>query len=531
MISLYAASLVPILAFALYLFFSATLRGKNARVLALYCLAVVAWCAALLLVFGPATSALAQRFVVIGSFMVASFLHVAYQVIGARDLRLVWLAYAVAAGITALSAAFPGRIYDPLSLQAGPMFWPTMVLAIAANAFPALRLYRAYREAGPERRPLIRRLLIAGLLSAFGGLTNTLLLSHGHPWPIGLLFVLASLFVLAEVVRQHESRASRTLLERSFVYACLGAVWTAAVTITALAIFGQGLSARPLELFFVVAMAALAFAPLEQHLLERLSARLHQRAASAGAVAEALEVERDKSEHAERLAEVGTLVSAVAHEVRNPLGVLRAHLALLERRGADHSSVEAMKAEIDRASRFVDDLLRFGRPRPLELRLVDLPSVVDLAWSSAGSALGKEPPVELVRAVAPEVPLLEADQGQLLQVLVIVLENAILAAREGTRPAKVQIEVSAAPGGAEICVEDSGPGIPAEIAPRLFQPFISGRKREGQKSGNGLGLATARRIVERHGGSIAVSAGTLGGARFRIALPDAPRAVEPTAPG
>ncbi|HZI11814.1 MAG TPA: ATP-binding protein, partial [Myxococcus sp.] len=68
--------------------------------------------------------------------------------------------------------------------------------------------------------------------------------------------------------------------------------------------------------------------------------------------------------------------------------------------------------------------------------------------------------------------------------------------------------------------EDSGPGIPSELLPRLFQPFVTGRKREGPRPGTGLGLAIARGIIERHGGSIGAGRSeALGGALFEVEMP------------
>lgn len=70
-------------------------------------------------------------------------------------------------------------------------------------------------------------------------------------------------------------------------------------------------------------------------------------------------------------------------------------------------------------------------------------------------------------------------------------------------------------------VEDNGPGIAPELLPRLFQPFVTGRKREGPRPGTGLGLAIARGIVERHGGRITAGRAESGGARFEVELPRA----------
>jgi C4-dicarboxylate-specific signal transduction histidine kinase len=115
---------------------------------------------------------------------------------------------------------------------------------------------------------------------------------------------------------------------------------------------------------------------------------------------------------------------------------------------------------------------------------------------------------------------LEADQAQLSQVLVVLFENALLALREVPSP---RLRVTCAREGerVRVVVEDNGPGIAPELLPRLFQPFVTGRKREGPRPGTGLGLAIARGIVERHGGRITAGRTEAGGARFDVELPKA----------
>jgi C4-dicarboxylate-specific signal transduction histidine kinase len=178
-----------------------------------------------------------------------------------------------------------------------------------------------------------------------------------------------------------------------------------------------------------------------------------------------------------------------------------------------------MREQINRASHFVDELLRYGRPRELELRWVDPVAIADLALSTARQGLGgAAPDAKLERSAPPEALLVEADQAQLTQLLVILLENALLALADApSRTLRTSVESR----GDRVCVavEDSGPGVPPELAGRLFQPFVTGRKREGPRPGTGLGLAIARGIAERHGGSLSVSRSALGGARFELELP------------
>ncbi|NVJ23499.1 HAMP domain-containing histidine kinase [Myxococcus sp. AM011] len=520
---LFAYSLVPVLSVSLLLCFTAAFRGRDARGLTLYCLATAVWSGSLLLICVPRYAWLGERFAASGAFTAAAYLHVAYDVTRQRSYRQVALAYAVAVVVTGVGALFPDALYGPLAMKRGPLFWPVIALSVSAALVPLLHLARSYPHETPERRPLLRSLGIVGALAYSGGLGTALLLSGGYALPFGMYGVLASLLVLVHVVNSHQPPGERRLLERSLVYSAMAAVLSAGFLFGVLTLMAG--SGQPFLLeyrvgaFFLLALAALAFEPLRQGLQEWLGRRLLKGRATGTELVAALAEQEARADQAARLAELGQFTSAVAHEVRNPLGVLAAHLKLLERQGVDADAVAAMREQISRAGHFVDELLRYGRPRPLELRRVDMLATVALAYSTARQGLG---------ALAPDVSFelpdgepfeLEADQSQLSQVFVIVLENALLALRDTPAPV-LRVRCERVDASLQIFVEDNGPGIPPELLPRLFQPFVTGRRREGPRPGTGLGLAIARGILERHGASVRASRSeSLGGASFVLTLP------------
>jgi signal transduction histidine kinase len=346
---------------------------------------------------------------------------------------------------------------------------------------------------------------------------------HGIVVPYFMLMVLASLLLLTGLLGQIQQAAGRRLLERSLLYAALTALGSAGVLFGMMTLMNQ--SAEPLlrqyrlGALFLLFMAALAFEPLRLHLQQFISRRLLADHAGSQELAEALAKQEQRADQAQRLAELGTFVSAVAHEVRNPLGVIAANLRLLEMGGADRGVCTAIQEQVERASVFVDDLVRYGRPRPLELRMIDVAATLKLAQSTARTALTSEAAgIQWQGLEALEKVVIEADQGQMTQVLVILFENAIHALQDHeTRICRVSVMKEAT--GAQISVEDSGPGIPAQLYDRIFEPFVTGRKRDGQHSGTGLGLAIAKGIVERHQGTLAASRSALGGASFQIQLP------------
>ncbi len=526
MTPLYAYSLIPVICVALLLFFTSAFRGRRARGLAAYCLATAGWSATLLLTYFPRVAWLGQSLAASGTFVVASYLHAAYDFTEQRSYKLVWLAYAVAGVITAAGAAFPGVLYDPVDLSAGPFFWESMVAAMLAAAVPMYTLFAAWQRAdSAAQRGQLLGLLSAGGLGYAGAWVNAYLLAHGTIVPYGIFAVLGSLLVLTGVVQARQRARDRRLMERSLLYAAMTAVLSAGFLFGVLTLMSQ--SAQPLVTqyrygaLFLLVMAALAFEPLRQHFQEFVGRRLARDQADAGQLADALAAQERRADQAERLAELGTFTSAIAHEVRNPLGVLAACVRVLQYEDVDQETVDEMRQQIERASEFLDELLAYGRPRELELRMVDLADLVELAASSARQALediavGVEFDIELdgVKTVV------EADQSQLSQVFVILFENALLALESTDRPRVRVTGTGERDGQVGLVIEDNGPGIPAELHGTLFEPFVTGRKRDGKRTGTGLGLAIARRIVERHGGSLSAGrSDALGGARFDVVVP------------
>jgi signal transduction histidine kinase len=514
---LYAYSLLPVAAVALLLFFTLVLRVRDHRGLAAYCGSVFIWAAFLLLSYFPALSEFGSRAAAVGSFVAASYVHAAYDFTDRVRSWLVWLAYGVATTLTVVGFFVPGLLYDPVTLSAGPFFWPGMGLAILSATIPLYDLLAAYRDASGSRRRSIAFFGVAGILGYVGAWGNALMLSRGVALPYGMFTVLASLLLISAVVQDALPGADRRLMERSMAYSAVTAFLSAGFLLGVYWLIEEEelITQYRVGALFLVFLAAWAFDPVRQEIQEFIGRRLEPDKAPAADLARELGEQEARTAQAERLAELGQFTSAIAHEIRNPLGVLTAHLRILERSdGVDRDTTEEMRQQIERASHFVDDLLAYGRPKPLTVREVGLKDVASLARTTALAGLGEAGEEVDWDVRIPSHLRVEADQSQLLQVFVILFENALLADGVG----RITVDGRQDDEKVSVTIADDGRGVPPEVASRLFEPFVTSRKRDAPKSGTGLGLAIARGIVGRHHGTLEHLAAEPG-AVFELTVP------------
>jgi signal transduction histidine kinase len=218
----------------------------------------------------------------------------------------------------------------------------------------------------------------------------------------------------------------------------------------------------------------------------------------------------------ERLAALGELSAVVAHEVRNPLGVIFNSLGSLRRllkpTGDACMLLDIVGEEADRLNRIVGDLLDFARPSTPEFRPEPLSRVVDDALAAA---LAQNPSgVRLVREADDELPLVPLDARLVRQAILNVAVNAVQAMPRGGR---LRVRVRRDGDAALLELQDSGAGISEEVRHRMFEPFFTTKA-----SGTGLGLAVVKRIVDGHGGEITVTSPPGGGTVFTVRFPLSP---------
>ncbi len=221
---------------------------------------------------------------------------------------------------------------------------------------------------------------------------------------------------------------------------------------------------------------------------------------------------------AERLATLGEMSAKIAHEVNNPLGIIKNYLLLLKRSSDDptkiHHYADIAGQEIDRIARIVDELRRFNRPSGVEYSIVDVREVLDATLSLTARQLTASG-IAVLRRYTEEHILVKGNSDHLRQVFLNLILNARAAMEKGGH---LTIELLCQDEQVHIRFADTGPGIPDEIVPRIFESFFTTKGDHG----SGLGLSICQGIIKSHKGSITYRNASPGGC-FEIALPLAAR--------
>ncbi len=233
--------------------------------------------------------------------------------------------------------------------------------------------------------------------------------------------------------------------------------------------------------------------------------------------------ERKRSDEAlyqrEKLAALGSLLAGVAHELNNPLSVVVARAVLLEEQGVPATQAAALKIRTaaERCARIVRTFLAMARQQPPERGPVMINDVVSAALDMTGYTV-RTSSIEVALDLAKDIPPILADADQLHQVLLNLIINAQQALQDQPTPRRIRVtsRFDALTDVIRITVADNGPGIPAHLRVRVFEPYFT-TKPTG--IGTGVGLAVSLGIVEAHGGTLTVECSTEGGAMFVIALP------------
>ncbi|HTZ76424.1 MAG TPA: MASE4 domain-containing protein [Stellaceae bacterium] len=434
--------------------------------------------------------------------------------------------------------SFPGLFSATGLLGAGPqstawlyMFWHAG-FPLAAIGYAALR--RRDERPSPPPGAAVILLAIAIVLALVGLLTAIATAGHdalpaimraSHYTP-AMIFVVSTVWLLslAALVALWRRRPRSVLDLWLMVVMC---AWLMDVALSAVLNAGRfdlgfylgrlyGLMAAS----FVLVVLLLETRTLHARLLRSLDAERQERERR-------LDQVQSELIHVARVSEMGQMVSALVHEVNQPLtavgNYIHAGQRLTELGEAAKARMTLAKAaeQATRVTQIIQRLRDFVKKTEATKRSENLSAVIDEAWSLA--VIGAQNrAIEVKLDLDPGLPAALIDKVQIQQVLLNLMRNAIEALAESERRLIIVATTAAADGMIEVSLADTGPGLAEEVRERLFQPFVT-TKAEGM----GIGLSICRSIVEAHGGRLWVTPNPGGGTVFRFTVPRAPAVEEP----
>jgi signal transduction histidine kinase len=240
-----------------------------------------------------------------------------------------------------------------------------------------------------------------------------------------------------------------------------------------------------------------------------------------------VEQEEERERLRDRLAALGEMAAAIAHEVKNPLAGIEVMAGILKRQLPASEDAQNILADIIKeakmANAIVLEVLEFVRPIRLQVEHIALADVVRDAISLADSHVPKGG-VRISVTLSDEVRPIQGDPHQLRQLFTNLLTNAFEAlggsGEVHINGTSLEMEEESVPGVEpagpmiQVTVSDTGPGVPPEVMDRIFSPFFTTKPQ-----GSGLGLAIVRKIIDAHDGRIDIGARQGGGTTFRVTLP------------
>jgi two-component system, NtrC family, sensor histidine kinase HydH len=285
---------------------------------------------------------------------------------------------------------------------------------------------------------------------------------------------------------------------------------------------GYGILAIRILFFFLAAMVVNRFV-----VENRRQIKLYQELAETLAETNRrLEQAQAEARRSERLAALGQMSAGLAHEIRNPLGVIKGSAEMLHQKLGETNPLASelagyISSETNRLSALVTRFLDFARPLQAELSPQEITPVLERALRSVALSLqGKDGAVRVERQYEAKLPLIPLDESLCEQAFVNLIQNAYDAMGSGGGALRVTAARANSSGrdGVEVRIEDTGPGIPAELREQIFNPFVTTKK-----TGVGLGLSIVSRIIDGHHGTIRVESdeGASGqhGGRFVVFFP------------
>ena len=263
-----------------------------------------------------------------------------------------------------------------------------------------------------------------------------------------------------------------------------------------------GILAIRILFFFLAAMVVNRFVVENR----RQTKRYQELAETLAETNRRLEQAQAEARRSERLAALGQLSAGLAHEIRNPLGVIKGSAEMLTQKLGESNPLASelagyISSETNRLSAMVTRFLDFARPLHADLEPQDVTAVLDRSLSRVAT-LWKGEAIEVTREYESGLPRVPLDEGLSEQAFVNIIQNAYEAMGDGGGCLRMKVAGSRSNGrdGIEVRIEDSGPGIPGELREQIFNPFVTTKK-----TGVGLGLSIVSKIMDGHHGWIRIA--------------------------
>lgn len=387
-------------------------------------------------------------------------------------------------------------------------------------------LIKSYKDAKALKRNQLKYFILASFIGWLGAECMFLPVFHIDLYPSPNFLIAIYPFIMSYAIIRHHLLDINIVIRKGLVYSILVAIITIIYLILVL------LSERFLQnlvgyrsLITSISFAliiALLFNPLRDRIHRFLDKRFFK------GTLESLSEEKERLKQelfqAEKLAYVGGLASSIAHEIKNPLTVLKTFIEYLPEKANEPEFKERMQQllpqEIKRIENVVHQLLDLAKPRLPSFKQINITNTIDTTLSLLENNL-KLKKIEVKKDYAASEIMIQGDDEQLRQVFLNLFLNSIQAMNNGGL-LEVSINLCssdsksppAGQAGVIICVIDNGVGISEENLNKLFTPFFTTKK-----DGVGLGLSITKEIVKQHNGSIKVESELRRGTRFIIELP------------
>lgn len=411
------------------------------------------------------------------------------------------------------------KFYCPLWLVPGPLYHLAVAFFWIYVGSSLWYLWQGYRSSRGARRLQIKWFFIASLLGYLGGGSDYLMVYDIYvPWlnPYALYLVAVYKLITAYTIVQHHFLDIHVVIRKSLGYSLLVTVltvWYFGLIYGVERVFQTTFGYRSVWTSLAAfALMALLFQPLKigiQRFVDWLIFRQPQEQ-----LVRRMERLEEQALQAEKFKAVSTLAAGMAHEIKNPLTAIQTFAEFIPERQNDPAFLkklrEVLMSETQRIGQIAQELLTFAKPKQPHLQQVDLSHLLDSTVNLLSNDLLKHR-IKWSIDCQHNGACLQTDPDQLRQVLINLIQNATDAMPEGGILTLVTRSIN---GHLELLVTDTGQGIPPDLLPKIFDPFVTTKR-----NGTGLGLSMVYSIIQAHRGTIRADSPPGCGTTFTVSLP------------